>query len=54
MIEDVEDYGKIVGGKVPGHIDVLLIESQVAPAGTDVEEFAEIPEIDDLFDLHDR
>ena len=53
LIEDVEYNGDVVGGQVPGDIDVRLIETEVATAGADVENVAKVSGVYDLLDLHD-
>ena len=54
FLQNVKDDGDIVRRQVPRHVDILLKESQVQPARTDVAKLTNVAAINDFLDLPDR
>src|SRR5262249_46743117 len=50
--EPVEQDGNVVNGKIPDHIDVLLVETKVDARKTEVVKAADLTGINELFHSH--
>src|ERR1035438_4025921 len=53
LLHDVEDDRDVVGGQVPGNVDVALEEAEIEPAGGNVADFPDVVVVDDLLDPAD-
>src|SRR5579863_6982434 len=53
LFHDVQDDGDVVRRQIPGHVDVLLEQSQVEAARGNVADFADVALVHDLLDFAD-